>query len=92
MSSLETAMDRDTSSAHSHHVIDRTFIYAGERWIIDYKTHRANGPEALSEHVLQNMATSHKPQLERYAALFASEGLKIRTAIFFPSHGKLIEV
>ena len=92
MSSLEKDVDRDTPSAHSHHVIDRTFIYEGERWIIDYKTHRAGAPEAISDQVLQTMAASYKPQLARYAALFATEGLTVRTAIFFPSHGTLIEM
>jgi len=42
--------------------------------------------------VLQEKAAAYKDQLERYAALFATEGLPIRTAIFFPAHGKLVEI
>jgi ATP-dependent exoDNAse (exonuclease V) beta subunit len=73
-------------------VIDRTFIHGGERWIIDYKTLGMGELEQNSEKALQKKAESYKPQLERYAALYAHEGLNIRTAIFFPTHGKLIEV
>lgn len=88
MSSLPIEAD----SAIAHHVIDRTFIHEGERWIIDYKTIRANDASKITEQSLTEKAATYKPQLERYAALFASEGLNTRTAIFFPSHGKLIEV
>lgn len=78
------------------HVIDRTFIDAGARWIIDYKTLRlADGDAASLEAVLEAKAESYRPQLARYAGLYAHEaaqGLIIRTAIFFPTHGKLIEL
>lgn len=77
------------------HVIDRTFIEDGIRWIIDYKTIRHDAAltgTALIAH-LEAKAATYRPQLERYAALYAHEaeqGIAIRTAIFFPAHGKLI--
>ena len=88
MSSLQP----DEPDCFSHHVIDRTFIHAGERWIIDYKTLRLVESEEPIEQRLKSKALTYQPQLERYAALFAKEGLNVRTAIFFPSHGTLIEV
>ncbi len=70
----------------SHHVIDRSFVAEGCRWIIDYKTAR------LPESELRQRAESHRPQLERYAALFAGDPLPIRAAIFFPMQGVLLEL
>lgn len=70
----------------SHHVIDRCFVAEGCRWIIDYKTARLPEPE------LRQRAESHRPQLERYAALFASDPLPVRAAIFFPMQGLLVEL
>ncbi len=70
----------------SHHVIDRCFVDEGCRWIIDYKTAR------LPESELRQRAESHRPQLERYAALFAGDPLPIRAAIFFPMQGVLLEL
>jgi ATP-dependent exoDNAse (exonuclease V) beta subunit len=88
MSSLQP----DDPDRFSHHVIDRTFIHAGERWVIDYKTLGLIESQESIEQRLQSKALTYQPQLERYAALFANEGLNVRTAIFFPTHGKLIEV
>ena len=82
----------ETLNEFSHHVIDRTFIDEGCRWIIDYKTINAKNPGALTEQLLIDTAHGYKPQLERYAALFADEGLPIRLGIFFPTHGKLIKL
>jgi ATP-dependent exoDNAse (exonuclease V) beta subunit len=87
-----SSLHPDTPDAFSHHVIDRTFIEAGTRWIIDYKTLRIVDEGAAPDAVLQEKAAAYKDQLERYAALFANEGLPIRTAIFFPAHGKLVEI
>lgn len=78
-----------------HHVIDRTFVDDSVRWIIDYKTLRLGAPQNATEldALLQAKAETYRPQLQRYAALYAHEtvlGRSIRTAIFFPAHGKLI--
>jgi ATP-dependent exoDNAse (exonuclease V) beta subunit len=66
-------------------VVDRTFIEAGTRWIIDYKTARPEGDLAVH-------AEGYRPQLTRYAELFADEGMPIRAAIFYAALGKLVEV
>lgn len=87
-----SSLNADLPESFSHHVIDRTFIDAGDRWIIDYKTMRIAESDTPIEQQLRAKAEAYKPQLERYAALFAKEGLNIRTAIFFPTHGTLIEV
>ena len=78
-----SSRDGDTAV---NHVIDRVFIADGCRWIIDYKTAR------LPEGELSARAESYRPQLERYAALFAAEALPLRMAIFFPCQGKLVEL
>jgi len=69
-----------------NHVIDRTFVTDGVRWIIDYKTVR------LPASALAQRAEEYRPQLERYAGLFAAEALPLRMAIFFPLQGALIEL
>lgn len=82
---------------YQRHVIDRTFIENNERWIIDYKTVRINElqPHTKLEAMLQAKAESYRPQMTRYATLYAHEaeqGIRLRIAIFFPAHGKLIEL
>jgi ATP-dependent exoDNAse (exonuclease V) beta subunit len=69
------------------HIVDRTFVEAGMRWIIDYKSVALD--EHLSEVSLQVIARQYWSQLERYASLFASEGLPVKKAILFLSIGKL---
>ena len=76
---------RDGASAVNH-VIDRIFVADGERWIIDYKTVRE--PPAQ----LPARAEAFRPQLERYAALFADDPTPLRLAIFFPVQGVLVEL
>lgn len=79
------ALDNDTVATH---VVDRTFIEDGIRWIIDYKSVplSADIPDAN----LSLFAERYRPQLERYAALFKDEGLPIRKAVFFLSLGRLL--
>ncbi len=67
------------------HVIDRTFVEKGERWVIDYKLVGDNAN-------LQQQATQYRPQLMRYAALFADEGHPIRMGIYFVGQGQLVEL
>jgi ATP-dependent exoDNAse (exonuclease V) beta subunit len=71
-------------------IIDRTFVDSGTRWIVDYKTTAAVAN--FSEAEIQTEALKHVPQLAEYAALFADEGLPIKTAVFFVNVGRLIEV
>ena len=74
-----------------NHVIDRIFIAAGCRWIIDYKTVHVPG-EAVAEPFLQARAEEYRGQLERYAKLFAGSDLPLRMAVFFPLQGILVEL
>ena len=69
----------------SLHIIDRTFIEDGVRWVIDYKSAKL-GEAAL------NPAGRYRQQLERYSRLFKQEGLPIRKALFFMSSGQLVEL
>jgi len=69
------------------HRIDLTFVENDTRWIIDYKL----GLD-MSETNLNVAAQAHKPQLARYAALFAHENMPIKTAVLFLSLGKLVEI
>jgi hypothetical protein len=41
---------------------------------------------------LKQAAELHRSQLARYASLFASEGLPIKTAVLFLSTGQLVEL
>ncbi len=95
LSDLAPEAESANSDDIRRHVIDRTFIDKGVRWIIDYKTLRDSSD--LSGNTLESYlvakAEGYRAQLTRYAALFAHEaaqGLTLRTAIFFPAHGKLI--
>jgi hypothetical protein len=86
----EAAAEQAWSSADGdaavNHVIDRIFVADGCRWIIDYKTVR------LPETELAQRAESFRPQLARYAGLFADSPLPLRLAIFFPLQGRLVEL
>jgi ATP-dependent helicase/nuclease subunit A len=72
------------------HVMDRTFIEDGQRWIVDYKSAwLGEGADALA---LSAFAEQYRNQLERYADLFAEEGVPVRKAVFFLAHGQLVEL
>jgi ATP-dependent helicase/nuclease subunit A len=74
----------DENSEPQEQRIDLTFIENDTRWIIDYKL---TGSDETPE-----ITAQHRAQLERYTALFVSENLPIKTAVFFLSAGKLIEL
>ena len=82
----EQAWSSRDDGATVNHVIDRTFVAEGARWIIDYKTVR------LPDDELAARAETYRPQLERYAALFAGDPAPLRMAIFFPLQGILVEL
>jgi ATP-dependent exoDNAse (exonuclease V) beta subunit len=82
----EAAWTSADGDATAHHVIDRTFVADGVRWIVDYKTVRA------AEADLPQRAEGFRPQLERYAALFVGDALPLRLAIYFTLQGKLVEL
>lgn len=70
-----------------NHVIDRTFVENGVRWIVDYKLSHAE--ESID---LNLTAKQHRPQLQRYAGVFKAEGLPIKQAVLFLAHGQLVEL
>ena len=48
--------------------------------------------QAADDAALQAHAERCRSQLERYAGLFAEEGLPQRLAIFYAAHGRLVEL
>ncbi len=81
----ELSLMQANESGAKNHVIDRTFVDAGTRWIIDYKL--GLGDAAQSS---EAAAEAHRPQLMRYASFFATEGLPIKIAVLFLSTGRLV--
>ncbi len=79
-----TTMNEDEAKEHR---IDLTFVEDNVRWVIDYKF----GLEINADNA-NTVAQTHKPQLAHYASLFQHESLPIKTAVFFLSSGKLIEL
>jgi ATP-dependent exoDNAse (exonuclease V) beta subunit len=71
------------SGTLAHVVLDRSFVDADTRWIIDYKTsrHEGSAPTAF----LDEEVARHRPQLERYARAFAHiDARPIRLGLYFP--------
>jgi ATP-dependent exoDNAse (exonuclease V) beta subunit len=67
----------------AHIKLDRTFVEANERWIIDYKTGQHEGGDI--DAFLASEVERYKPQLERYAAAIAAiDSRKINLALYFP--------
>lgn len=74
---LASAATADSSP--TLHVLDRTFIHEGRRWIVDYKT---ADPDSADPSAWQ-------AQLQRYSALF-DDGLPVQLALFFTHSGRLL--
>ena len=74
-------------------VIDRTFIFEGQRWIIDYKT---TTPETDREQTgfIERKSEEFKPQLRVYKRLFRTldPGTPVKTALLFTALPRLVEV
>ena len=70
-------------------VVDRTFVDAGQRWIIDFKSSVIpDQRQTIDVHCRR-----HAPQLRRYAnALAALADEPVRTAIYFTSIPRLVEI
>ncbi|MDO8274055.1 MAG: UvrD-helicase domain-containing protein, partial [Serpentinimonas sp.] len=69
----------EATSSPTLHLIDRTFVHEGTRWIIDYKT-TAHESAALP---------LWQAQLQRYRALF-DDGLPVQLALFLTHSGRLL--
>ena len=85
-SDVEQGWTTRTAGGCAQHIIDRVFVADGERWIIDYKNVRLASAE------LPAKAEEYRAQLERYAALFASDPRPVRLAIWFALQGELVEL
>jgi ATP-dependent exoDNAse (exonuclease V) beta subunit len=66
-----------------HVTIDRTFVAAGTRWIVDFKTGRHEGGDPAA--FLDREEERYRGQLERYARLVRElDPRPIRLALYFP--------
>jgi ATP-dependent exoDNAse (exonuclease V) beta subunit len=83
----ELAITRADQQKVATHIMDRTFVDAGVRWIIDYKSAPLSAD--ATQHTINHLVEQYRPQLEAYATLFTDAGLPIKKAILFLSIGKL---
>ena len=67
------------------HIIDRSFVDTGTRWIIDWKTTQQEDPEHNTARLAQ-----YQEQLQRYRGLF--EEPAVRMGIFLTWSGRLFEI
>jgi ATP-dependent helicase/nuclease subunit A len=63
-------------------LVDRTFIDAGVRWIIDFKTSAHEGGRL--ESFLDEQQRRYRDQMERYARILAPLGNPVRLGLYFP--------
>lgn len=83
-------MQKDKQDVREH-IIDRTFIADGIRWIVDYKSSEPEAGQSMEDFVAREMKT-YQAQLLRYQKLLAAtETLPIKTALYLVSSGNLIE-
>lgn len=89
-SANELAIESLHQQAIEKKVIDRTFVEADTRWIVDYKS--VDLDKDTSAPALYAIAEQYRGQMEGYAQLFAHEGLTVRKAVLFLSVGKLVKI
>jgi ATP-dependent helicase/nuclease subunit A len=83
-------MQKDKQDVREH-IIDRTFVADGVRWIVDYKSSEPEAGQSLEDFVAREMET-YKGQLQRYEKLMgAVESVPIKTALYLVSAGRFIE-
>ena len=79
----EWALAGIDGSALVHVTIDRTFLAAGERWIIDFKTGRHEGGDTAA--FLDREVERYRAQLAQYARIVSAlDRRPIRLALYFP--------
>ena len=83
----ELALASRSGEAIRLHVVDRSFVEYGTRWIIDFKTARL--PDGADDAAFAEHARRYREQLDRYATLFGDEGLPVRCAIYYVEHDRL---
>jgi len=66
-------------------IIDRTFVFKNERWIVDYKSSEPALEESVDSFI-EKEASSYQQQLKHYHSLIRgfNEPYPIRTALYFP--------
>lgn len=65
------------------YVVDRTFIFEGRRWIVDYKTSAHSGGDL--EGFLDNEQQRYRSQLEGYASVLQSmDSGPVNLGLYFP--------
>ncbi len=65
-------------------VVDRTFVYQGKRWVVDYKLSEPGDGESL-EAFLMAQQSRYRPQLQHYAELFRKQqDHPVVMALYFP--------
>ena len=80
----------DGNGALQKSIIDRTFVDAGTRWIIDYKSSQPLQSQSL-EQFLTEQTSLYRSQLKRYATLFNKER-PIRGLLYFPAIAASTEI
>jgi len=71
-----------------HIRLDRTFVFEGRRWIVDFKTGAHEGGDLRA--FLDSEVERYAPQLERYAvAVAASDARPVHLCLYFPLLGEL---
>ena len=83
----ELALASRSQSSIRLHIVDRSFVDCGTRWIIDFKT--ASLPDDADDAAFAEHVRRYQAQLDRYAALFCAEGLPVRRAVYYVAHDRL---
>ena len=79
----ELALTTVLNGRPRQYVVDRTFVFEGRRWIIDYKTSAHTGGDL--EGFLDNEQQRYRSQLEGYAGVMQSlESGPVNLGLYFP--------
>ncbi|MDD9948997.1 MAG: UvrD-helicase domain-containing protein [candidate division Zixibacteria bacterium] len=79
----ELALTTVLNGRPRQYVVDRTFVFEGRRWIIDYKTSAHTGGDL--EGFLDNERQRYRSQLEGYAGVLQSlESGPVNLGLYFP--------
>jgi ATP-dependent exoDNAse (exonuclease V) beta subunit len=88
---IELALTGKVAGRIVNVVIDRCFVEAGQRWVIDYKTAVPTDDNLAA--FLDAQCEAHRAQLERYSNLLTRFGPEpVRAALYFPSLGRFVEL
>jgi ATP-dependent exoDNAse (exonuclease V) beta subunit len=88
---IELALTGKVAGRIVNVVIDRCFVEAGQRWVIDYKT--AVPSDGNVSEFLGAQREAHRAQLARYSSLLARLGPEpVRSALYFPATGLFLEL